>query len=246
MAALGNETADEKIVAGLIFDGFEASKFGEAGARSGDGGAEGEFHSFNFPIDKQAGVKIGNHPDGEEIFGEGIIAPGHVKAGDGTDFGVGERRDHAFEVVGGDADVTIADDDDFVFGFANEAAEFGDFVIGSVAAGAVKDADGAMGEFANEFFKNGDDGIFGVGDAEEDFVFGVIEAAEAGEVCVGVGIEAADGFEDADGWGESVGFEGAGEKAEGAVKDEDVVDGGDGGDEEKDGSEEHCVISCRI
>ena len=122
----------------------------------------------------------------------------HVKAGDGANVGIGERSHDAAEIVGLNANIAVADDQDFVLRFVDKAREFGHFVVGGDAAGAVEHANLALGKVVDELLDDRQYGIVGIAHAKEDFVVGIILAAEAGEIFVGVGIEAANRLEIAD------------------------------------------------
>jgi hypothetical protein len=80
-------------------------------------------------------------------------------------------------------------------------------------------------------------GIFCVADAEKDFVLGIILAAEAGEVFIGIGIEPSDWLQIADRRKEAARFLPPPAKEPGCTEDgQPVVDKRDRGQAEKCGS----------
>ncbi len=140
-----------------------------------------------------------------------------------------QRRDDGSQIVGADAHVAVVDDEDFVLRFADQAGEFGHFVIDADASGAVEEADAAVGKIAGELLNNRDNRIVGRADAEEEFVIRVILAAQAGEVFVSFVVEAADGLQITDWRGEGgMRFAAPGglEEAPGTKDGEQVVNAG--------------------
>ena len=133
---------------------------------------------------------------------------------------------------------------------AHQARQLSDFIVGCIAAGAEEHADGPLREFPLQAIDQRKRGVVAVAHAEEQLVLGIVLPAEAGEVLVGVRIEAADGFQDAYWRGETgVGLAAgrAPEKPPAAKQDDTVVDEWDGGhSQEYEGSERHGVFSGRL
>ena len=121
---------------------------------------------------------------------------GEIEAGDRADFGIGQRRDHLAQIVGPHAYVAIADHHVLVRRLAHQAREFRHLVVGSVAARAEQYADGPLGEFPLQPVDQRKRGIFPIAHAKEHFIIRIVLPAEAGEVLIGVRIEAADGLQD--------------------------------------------------
>ena len=69
-------------------------------------------------------------PIGLQIVGEGPLVRRHVEAGDRAHLGIGQRRDHAAQIIGLDAHVAVADHHDFVRRLAHQARQLGHFVVG--------------------------------------------------------------------------------------------------------------------
>ncbi len=85
-----------------------------------------------------------------------------------------------------------------MLGFAGHAHEFIDLVARAERFRALEQADGALGEIADEFFNHRDGGIGAVGDTEKNLEARIVLTAKAGVVWVGFAVEPVDGFQDAD------------------------------------------------
>lgn len=200
IATGGDALSDAEIFRVVIDHALVAADFGEAFSRDGNGGAGGPFEAaFGEAGNETVGPEIADETEGFESGDEGAVGEGAEENSDGADLGVFEGGGEGAEVVGGDADVAIGADEEVVAGFAGEAGKFIGFIVEAQLFAADEEADGAGGKIADEFFDDGDDGIFGIGDAEEDFVFGVVLAAEAGEIFIGGAVGAFDGNENAGG-----------------------------------------------
>lgn len=232
VALLGNQAADQQIVCGTIFDFLVTAETFDGFSAREDGLAESEFHAVKLPGDHDAGKEIRNHSDGLKLLKERGFLGGKIEAGAAADLGIAERSDNGAEIIGADADVAVGDDEEMVARFLRKADEAGDFVVNGVAARAVENADLAIGEFDGQFFQERERGIIFV-DAKQNFVIGIILAAEAGVIFVGVGVEALDGFQATDGRSEigafADGLRGLRGKMGGAENREKVIDEGDGG-----------------
>ena len=101
--------------------------------------------------------------------------------------------------AGLDAHVAVADDYDLVAGLADHAAELVDLVACAARVRANEQADRAPREIGDQFPYDRNRRLLVIGDAEQDFEFGIILAAEAGEVLVGFAIQTANRFQNADG-----------------------------------------------
>src|SRR5580698_6897509 len=201
---------------------------------------EGEFHSVQLSRHQDAGVEIANHADGLELLEESVFVRRNVQARDRANFRVAERRDHGTQIIGPNTNVAVVDDQHFVLRFAYEARELHHFVVGRGMAGDVDDANAPLRKIALQLFDDFQDGFVTVADAEEKFVVGIILIAVAGEIFVGLGIQAANWLEIA--YGRRVlrrraRFSSAAEKLPRTVKREEIVDERNGGDAEKNVNE---------
>jgi len=199
VAALGDEAADPEVVGRLVLDGGVAGELGEVGAGSADGRAEGEFDAVELPGSEDARVEVGQHTYLLETLNPTGFFFRNIEAGDGSGSGIGHGGDDAAEVVGLDAHIAVADDQVLVGGFFDEAGELGDLVVGGGAPGADDDANAGAGEIGLEALDDGQGGVAGVSHAKDDFVLGVVLAAEAGKVFVGFRVESQHRLEVADG-----------------------------------------------
>ncbi len=93
----------------------------------------------------------------------------------------------------------------FVGRFLGHARELGHLVVGRDAAGADHNADVGGREVADEPLQDRENRVGVVADAEEDLVIGIVLAAEAGVILIGVGVESAHRFQIADGRKEAAG-----------------------------------------
>src|ERR1039458_1041020 len=101
------------------------------------------------------------------------------------------------QIVGTYAHVAVADDDYFVRGIADQTRQLRNLIVGRRAPRTVKDADAAVWKVGIEPSQNRlNDFVFGI-DAENNFVLGIIQTAEAGEVFVSVRVESPKRFQDA-------------------------------------------------
>lgn len=235
-ALFSDETADEEIIGGTIFDnGIAAERF-EVVAGGDDGLAKSELDTVKLPSDENAGKEIGDHADGLQMLRKGVLFNGDIKAGDAAYIGIAKRCDDGAEIAGRNANVGVIDDEDVVFGFIDETNELGDFVVDGVATRAVENADLALRKVGDEFLNDGDSGVVVAADAKEEFIFGIVLAAEAGEIFVRIRVEAADWLQVADGREEIiVGTQVAAAYKEIANRAEDrqnVIDEGDRGEEQ--------------
>ena len=85
-----------------------------------------------------------------------------------------------------------------MLGFAGHAHELVDLVARAERFRACEQANGALGEIANEFFNHRDRGIGAVGDTEKNLEARIVLTAKAGIVWIGLAVEPVDGFKDAD------------------------------------------------
>ncbi len=116
---------------------------------------------------------------------------------------------------------------------AYQAGKFAYLVIGSVAVGAKKHANPPVRKIPGQFLEHGNDRGILLSQAKNQFVIGIVLAAEAGEILVSLRIEAANRLEVADGRGETARpatgrGEWAAEEPPGTVKDEQIIDEGEG------------------
>ena len=125
-----------------------AAESGQTRARGGDGRSQRELHSVQLPGHQNAGVKIGHHADGLQVVGEGVEFGWNVKTGHGAHLRIAQRSGHLPQIIRPHAHVAIADDHHFVRGFAHQASQLGDFVVGRDTAGTVQDANAALRKIA--------------------------------------------------------------------------------------------------
>jgi hypothetical protein len=85
-----------------------------------------------------------------------------------------------------------------VTGFAREPAQLAYFSVPAPARGTDKKANGAAGVVFDKLSDDRNDRIIDVHHSEQNFVFRVIEIAEAGEVLVAFAVQPPDRFQDAD------------------------------------------------
>ena len=194
-ALFRDETTDQKVVRGTIFKSFISAEKSEVRTGGGDSGAKRKFHAVKLARDENAGEKIGNHPDHVQILGKRSVARGNVEAGNGAHGGVPQRGYHGAEVIGLDADIAVVDHQNFMLGFAGEAGKFGYFVVDTVSAGTIDDANVALRKILDELLNDGNGGVTGLADAEEQFELGIILTAEARKVQVRIGVKAPDGLD---------------------------------------------------
>ena len=122
----------------------------------------------------------------------------NVQAGDGAYIWILQRRHETAQIAGLDANIAVADHQVLVRGFFGQAGELGALVVGGLAPGADDGADVDSGEISGNALDDGQRRIGSITDTEKNFVLRIVEAAEAGEVFVSLGVEAAYRFEDAD------------------------------------------------
>jgi hypothetical protein len=172
-----------------------------------------------------------------EFLDERGFARRFVQTSGAAQLSVTEGRCHRAKIIGTNAHIAIGDDQEFVLRFADQAHEAADFVVHGTAAGTVEDTNLTFRKIAAQAFDDGQRGVVVI-DAENDFVVGIILAAEAGVIFVGFGIEAANGLEATDRRGESgilLAFTlRHAKKALRAIENEQIVDGGDGSQSEKE------------
>ena len=164
-----------------------------------------------------------------QAVGEALLVNRQVEAGHRADFGIGQRRRHFAQIVRPHAHVAVADHQVFVRRLAYQARQLGDLVVGSVAARAEQHADGALREFPPQPVDQRRRRVLAIVDAKEQLVIRIVLPAEAGEVLIGVRIEAPDWLQDADRGREPGSFLAmrAPEEPPAAKKDNPVVDEGD-------------------
>jgi hypothetical protein len=114
-----------------------------------------------------------------------------------------EWGDDVTQEIGGDEDIGVADDDDFVLGVAMELDEGGNLGVDAEGFAAEDEAGVALRVFREQLVDEGADGVVGRGDAEEDLDGrGIILGEPALEAAAGVVIETLEGFQERDGRGE--------------------------------------------
>ena len=110
--------------------------------------------------------------------------------------------------------------------------------MNGVAAVPDQNADLGLGKVMDKALQNGQDWVGGIADTEDNFVFGVVLAAEAGEVLVRIRIESTDWLQIADRRLEVGGSGCRGttliEEPNRAEDRESIVNEGDSGDSKKD------------
>src|SRR5579884_1355089 len=199
-ASRPEHAATELVIVGeLIGEGFKAANFGDPGFCSGNGGAESEPNVFGRGSHEDAGEEVARGADRLHFREKIPFGNGAVKAGDGGVGGISERSDDLAQVIGPDADVAIAQDEDFVFGFTGEKGEIVHLLVGAGAGRAGQNANPAIRETSHDGANEGNGRVRLVVDGKKDFVIGVVLTAEAGEVFERAKIDAVNRFEHADG-----------------------------------------------
>ena len=112
---------------------------------------------------------------------------------------IAKRRNDGAQEAGFDADVAVADEEEIVARFAGHAAKLVDLVACAERLGTDQQANRTLRKIARSVFDGGNRGIALVGNAKKNFEFGIILAAETRKVFVCFAVEAANGFQDADG-----------------------------------------------
>ena len=186
ISLFGDQTAHQHIVSRTILDGLVASEAREVSAGGGNRGPEREFHAVQILGDQNAGIKIRRHADFLDVVHNPRLQDGNVEAGYGADLLVCQRRDDRPQIIRIDADVAIVDHHHFVLRLRHQARQLGYFVVDGVASRSVKHANLAVRKITAQLVQDGNHGLGGVVYTEDDFVVGIVLAAEAGKILVGV------------------------------------------------------------
>ena len=115
LAGRGDPTAEFVVVGQVVEQRFEAADGGEIGAAEGQRRAQSEVQSvFEESCAQNSGHEVGGDAEGLEARAEGMGGLGAIEAGDQADLRVGERSDDLLQIIGGDADVAVVYEQNFV------------------------------------------------------------------------------------------------------------------------------------
>ena len=178
-------------------DGLEAAGAGEIVAAEAEGGTEAEFADADEGCDEGAGDEIDGDAEGFPDAGGGA-GDGAIRTGDEGGLVHDKARGEAAEVVAGDADVAVVDDEDGMAGFLQKIDQHADFAVGG-GGFTFEETDGDLRMGVNESADSRDSGVVEGVDAEEDFKLGVVLGGVAGDGVFEARIKAADGFQDGNG-----------------------------------------------
>ncbi len=145
------------------------------------------------------------------------------------------------QIIRTHAHVPVGNDEYVVRGFVGQAVKAAALVVDCVAAGAEQQTDFPLGKFADQFFKQRERWIVAI-HAENDFVFGIILAAETRVILVRVFIQPLNRLQTAyrgQKIGVGRGLFRCGKESSGAVQRQKVVDEGNRGNAQDDVLNDH-------
>src|SRR5690348_2237276 len=193
----GNAMTEFVIIREMIHQRFESADLRQSLFGRGHRGAQGEVHAAELPRGKDAGIEVRSVSEGFHFRNECAIGDTSIKASNGSDLRVCERRGDGVQVAWSDANIAIADNQDVVLRFAHHAAELVYLVAGAKRRSADKQANVALRKISDQLFDDRHSRIRLFRHTEDDFEFRVLLPAKAGVVLVGFAIEPADRLQNA-------------------------------------------------
>src|ERR1700694_5142168 len=106
-ALLRDQTANQKIVGGLVFNRLVSAKSSKVRTGGNNGRSQGELNSIQLPSDQNSRIEVGIHADALQMLRERFIVNGLVEAGHATHFRVRQRRDNRAQVIRLDPDIAV-------------------------------------------------------------------------------------------------------------------------------------------
>jgi len=172
--------AEDEIVGAIVGCDLEPAHFSDRRAAKCHRWPQHELHAFHGSGSENAAGHFYGHADGFKarpetaLYGNAAIGAGHA-----TDVRVGEREGNGAEVVRGDADVAVADDEDVMIGGGFHdfhGGYFGVDVVGLTLGGEELCWDiGVTGRYSARYFESE---VVRSAGAEEDFVCRIILTEE--------------------------------------------------------------------
>src|SRR5208282_5068988 len=117
-----------------------------------------------------------------ERFEDRAELPGRnaaVEARDRADLRIAKRRNDRSEIIPADANVAVADNENIVARFAGHPRELVDLVGSAELLRAFQQANAPIRKIADDFLEHWNCGIVLVRNVKKNFIFGIIEIAEA-------------------------------------------------------------------
>ncbi len=108
--------------------------------------------------------------------------------------GSARERYYLAQVIRPDPHIAVADHYMLVRRLGDQARQLGHFVVGGIAPRAEQYANAPLWEFPLQPVNQRERRIFAVAHAKDQFVLGIILAAEAGKILIGVRIESVNGL----------------------------------------------------
>ena len=198
MAVSCDTVSQLEVVAEVIDQGFEAADLREIFLRRRHDGAEHEIDLAAQPIDEHTGGEIGAVAHGLETGRERAVGEAAVEARDAAHFRIAKRASDCAQKARIDSHIAIGDDHDFMACFAHHAAKFIYLVARAERLRANQQTNRTLGKIHNNFLNYRDGRIAVIGNAEENFEFRVILAAEACVILIRLAVEPVNRFENAD------------------------------------------------
>ena len=198
VARLRHHPPGEQIVRGLVFVHAIGTEGRVGFSRHHDGLTKHEFHAVQLPGHQNAGKKIGNHADRLQFLNEFRLFGGGIQRGRAAHFRIPEGVCDGAQIIRGNANIAVGNHQQIVFRFIHQPHQTADFVVDGVALGAEDQPNIAFGKIAHQFFQHRQSRIVSI-HAEKNFVYGIILAAKAGVILVGVLVQTFDRFQATDG-----------------------------------------------
>src|SRR6266850_3426911 len=104
---LRDQTANQQIIGGLVFNRFVSAESSKARTGCNNGRSQGELNSIQLPGNQNSRVEIGIHADGLKMLRECFVLGGNVQAGHSSHFRITQRRHHGAQIIWLHANVAV-------------------------------------------------------------------------------------------------------------------------------------------